>query len=75
MWLAYLCLREIYPRVSYWSYDGYHVDALIDYDRGILWEDTCVSSIDRKTRYLTVPSIYKLTTSQIITIWKRNFND
>lgn len=71
-WLAYLVLREIYPSINYWSYDGFHVDALVDYSRNILWEDDEVKSIDRSVVYRDVQYLYTSSTEYILQEWVRN---
>lgn len=32
LWLSYLVLKSKYPNITYWSYDGFHVDAIVDYE-------------------------------------------
>ena len=70
VWLAYLVLNRIYPSLGYWSYDGYHVDALVDYERNLLWEDNLIKSKDRKVVYAEVPYLHEITTVQIVDAWR-----
>lgn len=70
VWLAYLVLNRVYPSLGYWSYDGYHVDALVDYERTLLWEDTFITSPDRKILFAEVPYLHEITTVQIVEIWR-----
>ncbi len=70
VWLAYLVLNRIYHSLGYWSYDGYHVDALVDYERNLLWEDELITSTDRKVVHAEVPSLHEITTVQIVKVWR-----
>ena len=70
VWLAYLVLNRIYPSLGYWSYDGYHVDALVDYENNLLWEDNLIKSTDRKILFAEVPYLHEITTVQIVDAWR-----
>lgn len=69
-WLAYLVLKELYPSTTYWSYDGYHVDALVDYDRCILWEGNWIKLVDRTVMYKKVKCLHKASTVEILKEWR-----
>lgn len=66
LWLSYLVLREIYPDLTYWSYDGYHVDALVDYSRNILWDCSKITSVDRCIVNKEVINLYYASTEYIV---------
>lgn len=68
-WLAYLVLKQRHPTVSYWSYDGYHVDAIVDYTLNILWEDSSIKSADRVIVYKDVPDFFVCNTRCIVQEW------
>ena len=70
-WLAWLCLNNLYPTTKYWSMDGYHVHALVDYSRNILWEHDKIMTTDRAEVLLEVKNFYKATSSEIVQQWKR----
>ena len=70
VWLAYLVLNKVYPSLGYWSYDGYHVDALVDYERNLLWEDNLITSTDRKIIFAEVPYLSCITTTEIVKVWE-----
>lgn len=69
-WLAYLVLRRLYKSTSYWSYDGYHVDALVDYNKDVLWEDNWIKSTDRTVLYKEVNYLCEASTNEIVKEWK-----
>lgn len=69
-WLAYLVLKQVYSTTSYWSYDGYHVHALVDYSRDMLWEDNKITSTDRTVLYKVVSCFSKASTKEIVKEWE-----
>lgn len=73
-WLASLCLRNLYPATTYWSMDGYHVHALVDYDRNILWEGDKITTTDRAELIRGVKHFHKCTAQEIVLEWKTTIN-
>ena len=73
-WLASLCLRNLSPSTTYWSMDGYHVHALVDYDRNILWEDDKITTTDRSELIRGVKHFHKCTAQEIALEWKTTIN-
>lgn len=70
-WLASLCLRNLFPSTTYWSMDGYHVHALVDYDRNILWEDDKITTTDRSELIRGVKYFHHCTAQEIVSEWKK----
>lgn len=70
-WLAYLCLSNLFPKTSYWSMDGYHVHALVDYDKNILWEGDKITTTDRAQLLRGVKYFDHCTAQEIVLEWKR----
>lgn len=70
-WLAYLCLSNIFQSTSYWSIDGYHVAAIVDYGRDMLWEYDKITSIDRSEVIGCAKSLHEATAREIVLEWKR----
>lgn len=70
-WLAWLCLNNLYPTTSYWSMDGYHVDALVDYGKNILWERDRITTTDRAELLFGVKNFYHCTSGEIVRQWKK----
>lgn len=73
-WLASLCLRNLFPSTTYWSMDGYHVHALVDYDMNILWEGDEITTTDRSELIRGVKNFYKCTAHEIVLEWKTTIN-
>lgn len=70
-WLASLCLRNLYPSTTYWSMDGYHVHALVDYERNILWEGDEITTTDRSELLRGVKNFHHCTAQEIVSEWKK----
>lgn len=75
LWLAVMALRTKYPNVSYWSFDGYHAQALCDYSlpTPMVWCDNRVRSWyngDYGDVILETPKhILDMQTDEICNIW------
>jgi len=71
-WLAYLTLKEVYPELTYWSYDAYHCQALADYSKGIVWDRDKVIDWHTKEVLLTTDKMFwECTRAEICKVWLR----
>lgn len=68
-WLAYLVLLVLHKNTSYWTYDGYHVDALVDYSKNTLWEGNKITTTCRKVLYKQVQCLSQASTREIVKEW------
>lgn len=70
-WMAYLCLNHLFPSTTYWSMDGYHVHALVDYEKNILWEGDKIMTTDRGEILRGARCFHHCTTRDIVAEWKK----
>lgn len=70
-WMAYLCLNHLFPTTKYWSMDGYHVHALVDYEHNILWEEDKITTTDRQEVIQGVNYFHYCSTEEIVKVWKQ----
>jgi hypothetical protein len=69
---AYLILKYKYPKLTYWSMDGYSCDALADYDKNIVWNREDIIDWSTKEVMAKTPKCFwKCTTPEIVDIWMR----
>ena len=70
--LAYIILLQKYPKLTYWSMDGYSCDALADYDKNIVWNrDEVIDWSTKEVIAKTPKCFWKCTTPEIVDIWMR----
>lgn len=70
-WVAYLVLHQQYPKLTYWSRDGYHVHALADYSKDIVWRDTEIIKWSTKEILKSVPDFNTSPTHIITNTWQQ----
>lgn len=68
-WVAYLVLSQRYPKLTYWSFDGYHVHALADYTKDLVWRDNKVIKWSTREELETIQNFYDSPTSYITNTW------
>ena len=68
-WVAYLVLHRRYPKLTYWSWDGYHVHALADYSRDIVWRDKEIIKWSTKEVIHIVEDFNTSSTDYITNTW------
>ena len=73
-WYAFLVLQNEYNSLTYWSMDGYHVHALADYSRDIVWLDASIVRWSTKEVMETVDDFYTCSTQVITNTWKQAVN-
>jgi len=74
-WVAYLVLNQRYPKLTYWSYDGYHVHALADYTNDLVWRDNKLIRWSTKEELVTIQEFCDSPTSYITNTWVRVVNE
>lgn len=68
--LAYLILNEIYPSLTYLSYDGFYCHGLADYSKNLVWQDKKIIDHSTKEIILNTETYFtKCTTNDICNIW------
>ena len=69
---AYLILLYKYPKLTYWSMDGYSCDALADYEKNLVWEkDNIVDWSTKEVLSKTPKTFWDCTTSEIVDVWMK----
>jgi len=81
LWLSYLVLKSKYPNITYWSYDGFHVYAIVDYEmklilaqrgneQAAIYEWTGLFEWEKvRVVHSFDEDLYKLCSSEIVNCW------
>lgn len=81
LWLSYLVLKSKYPNITYWSFDGFHVDAIVDYEmklilaqrgkeQATIYEWTGLFEWEEvRAVYSFNKDLYKLCSSEVVNYW------
>ena len=71
-WLAFVCLKEIYPSLTYWSYDGYYCHALADYSVNLVWlKDEIIDWSTKEVLHKTDKMFWDSSRAEICKVWLR----
>lgn len=68
--LAFMLLKQKYPKLTYWSHNGYDCDALADYSFQVVWDKQEIIDWETKNTFKTTEkSFFDCTMTEIVDTW------